>query len=95
MMPLGIEAEATSDGVPPLEMAPGDLLVLLTDGFYEYQKHDRELFGQERLGDVVRQNHHRTAKELLGELMQAIQTFADGAPQQDDMTAVIIRRLPG
>src|SRR5947208_8307576 len=37
MLPLGIDTNAQSEGVRSMKVAPGDLIVLLTDGFFEYQ----------------------------------------------------------
>jgi serine phosphatase RsbU (regulator of sigma subunit) len=39
------------------------------------------------------QHHHQSARELLHHLIEATHQFARGAPQLDDMTALIIRRL--
>jgi phosphoserine phosphatase len=76
-----------------MQLEPGDLLILLTDGFYECQDPDHQLFGAERVAEVVLKHHHLTARELLNELLAATTSFARGAPQMDDMTAVIVRRL--
>ena len=94
MIPLGIEEEAESDGVPRMQLEPGDLIILLTDGFYEYRNHQGEFLGQERIADIVMRHHHLPARELLNEIMAATREFSGGAPQLDDMTGVIIRRLP-
>ncbi|HEV8607004.1 MAG TPA: SpoIIE family protein phosphatase [Tepidisphaeraceae bacterium] len=94
MIPFGIDEEAKSDGVQRMQMEPGDLIVLLTDGFYEYQNTSGELFGQERISEIILRHHHEPARTLLNEILAATQAFAGGAPQLDDMTGVIIRRLP-
>ena len=93
-LPLGVDADASSDGVQSMQMSPGDLIVLLTDGFYEYRNPAGKLFGQDRVAEIILQHHHRPARELLDELLNATRDFAAGAPQADDMTALIIRRLP-
>jgi serine phosphatase RsbU (regulator of sigma subunit) len=94
MPPLGIVEDATSDGVRRMQVEPGDLIVLLTDGFYEYRNAAGDQFGDERVAQIILSHHHRPARELLQELLEATRAFAGGAPQMDDMTAVIIRRLP-
>jgi serine phosphatase RsbU (regulator of sigma subunit) len=94
MIPFGIDEDAKSDGVQRMQMEPGDLIVLLTDGFYEYQNASGELFGQERISEIILRHHHQPARTLLNEILAATQAFAGGAPQLDDMTGVIIRRLP-
>lgn len=94
MLPLGIMEDPEGDGRQSMHLAPGDMIVLLTDGFYEYQREDNEQFGKERVADVILQHHHRTSRELLEALLAAMRAFAGGAPQMDDMTALIIKRLP-
>jgi serine phosphatase RsbU (regulator of sigma subunit) len=93
MLPLGVVEDALSDGVRSMRVAPGDLIVLLTDGFFEYEDPEDELFGQERVADIIRANHQRPAREILGAILTAIKEFARGAPQLDDMTGLVIRRL--
>ena len=94
MIPLGIMEEAESDGVQLMLMDPGDLIILLTDGFYEFQNDRDQYFGQERVAEIVLRHHHRPAQELLHEILAATQAFSGGAAQMDDMTGLIIRRLP-
>jgi serine phosphatase RsbU (regulator of sigma subunit) len=93
MLPLGVDADAQSDGVRSMKVAPGDLVVLLTDGFFEYRDPDGEMFGQDRVAQIIRANHTRSAREILSAILQAIHEFARGAPQEDDMTGLVIRRL--
>jgi phosphoserine phosphatase len=95
MLPLGIDDQAESEGgVRRMQIEPGDLIILLTDGFYEYQNPAGELLGQERIAEVILQHHPLPARELLDEILKATRAFGGAAPQLDDMTGVIIRRLP-
>jgi phosphoserine phosphatase len=77
-----------------LEMAPGDWLVLLTDGIYEYADPHGEPFGRERVEQVLRMSDQASPDELASQLMGALKDFARGAPQDDDITMVLLRRLP-
>jgi phosphoserine phosphatase len=77
-----------------IDMAPGDWLVLLSDGVYEYADADGLQFGRERVEQVLREAHARSADELAARLMQAVQAFARGAPQDDDITMVLVKRQP-
>jgi phosphoserine phosphatase len=94
MPPLGVDEEPQSDGVQRMQIEPGDLIILLTDGFYEYLNPEKELFGSERVAEIILAHHHRTPREILDELLEATRQFARGAPQMDDMTGLVIRRLP-
>jgi phosphoserine phosphatase len=75
-------------------LAPGDILVLLTDGFYEWARADGEQFGLERVCDVVRSCRDRGANEIIERLHEAVVAFGAGTPQDDDLTAVIVKRDP-
>lgn len=76
------------------DLAPGDWLVLLSDGIYEYADAEGAQFGRQRVEQVLRDAHARTAAELADRLMQSVQAFSRGAPQDDDITIVLVRRLP-
>ncbi|HTL28926.1 MAG TPA: SpoIIE family protein phosphatase, partial [Tepidisphaeraceae bacterium] len=83
------------DGVQHIALEPGDLLVLLTDGFYEFKNNNNEQFTDERVAEVILTHHTEAAKEILSHLLAATRAFGNGAPQADDMTALIIKRQPG
>ncbi len=93
--PLG--AMALPKARPPveLEFAPGDMLVLLSDGFYEHADQDGVQFGEARVEALLREHHDEPAAVLLARLEGAVQAFARGAPQEDDMTAVLVKRAAG
>ena len=93
MPPLGILEQPINTGSSRLQLEPGDVMILLTDGFYEYQDNSDNFFGKERVAEIVLRYHDRPARELLNELLAATQQFAHGAPQLDDMTGLVIRRL--
>jgi sigma-B regulation protein RsbU (phosphoserine phosphatase) len=74
-------------------MAPGDVLVMLTDGFFEHARAgDGEQFGIERLTSTLKQHASGSAAQVITALDGAVREFAAGAAQTDDMTAVVIKR---
>ena len=75
-----------------LEMEPGDILVLLSDGIYEYHDLNNEQFGEQRVVDIVCAHHGKSAAELSALLLEAVSAFADGAPQEDDITVALVKR---
>jgi phosphoserine phosphatase len=75
-----------------LEMQPGDILVLLSDGIYEYHDANQEQFGEQRVADIVRKHHNKPAAELSSILLESVNVFANGAPQEDDITVVLVKR---
>ncbi len=90
--PLGMFKELDLATPPPLVMAPGDLLVLLTDGFYEYQDAAGQGFGKERVGDLIHRMHGRPTSDILGALLAEVRRFAGSAKQIDDLTALLVKR---
>ncbi|MAE67800.1 MAG: hypothetical protein CMJ18_26390 [Phycisphaeraceae bacterium] len=91
--PLGVV-----DGMefpPPREIrfAPGDVLVLTTDGFFEWPNPAGEQFGTSRLEAFVRDHHALAPEQFIEKLYEIVLGHADGTRQDDDLTAVVIRRM--
>jgi hypothetical protein len=75
-----------------LELAPGDLLVLLSDGFYEQLDASGDEFGEQRVEALVREHHRRRRRSGARGDPRGVDAHAGATPQADDMTAVILRR---
>jgi phosphoserine phosphatase RsbU/P len=75
-----------------LELAPGDSLVLYTDGVSEANDPTGALFGDDRLKACFADGAGGTAAETVDVLLQAVRAFAGGAPQSDDITILVLRR---
>jgi phosphoserine phosphatase len=75
-----------------LEMMPGDILVLLSDGIYEYRDVRGEEFGEDRVQNVLRIHQARAMADVSAAIFDAVLAFAKGAPQEDDMTVVLVKR---
>jgi phosphoserine phosphatase RsbU/P len=75
-----------------LAFEPGDILVLLTDGIFEYEDPQGEQFGVSRVEQAIHSHHRLPAAELSAHLLAAVREFARGAPQDDDITAVLLKR---
>ena len=82
----------------PIQLEPGDLFILLTDGFYEWQRPGAagkaEQFGMERVREVVRANADKSARAISDRLYDAVRAFGEGTVQNDDLTIVIIKSTP-
>jgi len=75
-----------------VEMQPGDLLVLLSDGIYEYRNAGGEEFGELRVEALLQRHHALPAAELAAKILASVQAFAGNAMQEDDMTVVLVKR---
>ena len=92
-LPLGFVPEATYDESADIQLAQGDLLVLLTDGFFEWSRTDGEQFGEDRVREIMRRHHALPAAEFIDLLHRTVVEFAAGTRQGDDLTAVVVKRL--
>jgi serine phosphatase RsbU (regulator of sigma subunit) len=91
-LPLGLMPDFFSEPPVVLDMAPGDLLVLTTDGFFEWADATGEEFGAKRLEAVVRASRDKPPAEIISDLYQAVLAFSGGTKQADDLTAVVIKK---
>jgi anti-anti-sigma factor len=74
-----------------MQLKPGDELFLYTDGVTEADNRRRELFGNHRLKEVLDKSRAASVVDRLGEVMNAVRTFAGDAPQADDITMLGLR----
>jgi len=81
---------------PPreIELAPGDVVALLTDGIFETANAGGELLGVQPVEQVLCAHAHASAAELARHVLDQVTGFAAGRPQDDDITAVLLKRLP-
>ncbi|MBZ5545733.1 MAG: SpoIIE family protein phosphatase [Acidobacteriia bacterium] len=76
--------------VQEVELAPGDLLVLYTDGITEALSDEGEEFGEERLLDTFLAHRDRSVDDLLKTIVSTVELFS-GREQEDDLTLVVAR----
>jgi serine phosphatase RsbU (regulator of sigma subunit) len=91
-LPLGILPSFPSDPPARLQLGEGDLVVLATDGFFEWENDQGEEFGIQRMQCVIRSFRDSAPREIIAKLYQSVMSFG-GSTQRDDLTAVIIKRL--
>lgn len=73
-------------------LAPGDALLLYTDGVVEALDAVEEQFGEERLGELVQTIASQGADALITTVVEAVNDFTGGGHQRDDITMVALRR---
>jgi serine phosphatase RsbU (regulator of sigma subunit) len=93
-VPLGILPELPSVRPAKIGMQPGDIVFLITDGFIEWENKYGEEFGASRLVQAICQNSDRDPEIIIAGLYESVLRFAGGTPQKDDLTAVLIKRVP-
>ena len=77
--------EATRD------IAPGQIIVIATDGIWEARNPKGEMFGKDRFHKIIRQNASATAKQIQSAVFESIRRFQKDARLVDDMTLVVIK----
>ena len=81
-----------------LELKPGTRLVAYTDGVTEAERADFSQFGNDRLLDwaceIAQQGESVKDKEVVESLYQSVKTFANGAPQNDDIAIMSLKYDP-
>jgi sigma-B regulation protein RsbU (phosphoserine phosphatase) len=92
-VPLGSFGGSTYDEVA-FDLAPDDLYVFCSDGISETFSEAGDEFGADRLKNIVEANWQRSARDIVGEIFSAVQTFRGDAPQTDDQTAVVVKIAP-
>jgi phosphoserine phosphatase len=91
--PLGIVPQIEEGLSDPIALARGDMLILITDGFFEWANPRGEQFGIHRLVSMVHKHRDRRPAEIIAQLHSAVTAFGRDTPQMDDLTAVIVKRV--
>jgi serine phosphatase RsbU (regulator of sigma subunit) len=92
-VPLGILPEFSSGPPTKIQMKQGDIFLLITDGFVEFENPAQEEFGKLRLKETVRASRDLPPYEIIKSLYDAVLAHSKGTTQQDDLTAVLIKRV--
>ncbi len=92
-LPLAVSPEADYQ-LQRLVLAPGDAILMYTDGVTEAFDTLENVFEIERLEEVLRKNAGRSAGDLLQAILHAVWRFSQGARQVDDVTLLVFRRCP-
>jgi sigma-B regulation protein RsbU (phosphoserine phosphatase) len=94
-LPLGFLTEFGARNGPTLEMGPGDLLVLATDGLIELQNADHELFGRKRLEAVIREYCTLAVQDIVMAIQDDVAEFLGDCDPLDDVTLMVLERKAG
>jgi sigma-B regulation protein RsbU (phosphoserine phosphatase) len=92
-IPLGILEDARYPRNGPVSLEGGDILLVGTDGIWEAQNADGELFGKQRLRDLLAAGAGRSAQEIYAAVVEAVNRFQGAVPQADDITLVVVKAL--
>jgi phosphoserine phosphatase RsbU/P len=91
-LPVGIQAEAIYES-DRATLAPGDWLVIFTDGLVEAENARQEEYGETRLLSALGVGTAATPDEMLNRLMAELDLFVGSTPQHDDVTCLLIKAI--
>jgi len=92
-MPVGL-LDGTEFPAAERRLAPGDKVVIYSDGVTEAQDRNAAFFGKKRLREIVAACPACTCGALHDAIQNGVAAFAEGAPQSDDITVVVLEYCP-
>jgi len=87
--PLGILEDVNYEETK-LDLEAGDKVVFYTDGIVEAMNAKEEMYGFDRLLEVVKGSPSETAESLLNDILESVRAFAGEAEQHDDLTVMVV-----
>jgi serine phosphatase RsbU (regulator of sigma subunit) len=91
-LPLGVMADWQYKDYSAIAR-PGQILLLTTDGVFEAHNQNGDMFGKDRIREVIRQNADLTAEDIRTAITATVDAFREKAPQEDDITIVVVKFL--
>src|SRR3984957_4307250 len=89
-LPLGIQPEAKYESAS-VALAPGDWLIIFTDGLVEAENANQDEYGEGRLLNAIAAGAAGTPQEMLNRLMAELDLFVGDTPQHDDVTCLLVK----
>ncbi|MBI4602062.1 MAG: PP2C family protein-serine/threonine phosphatase [Planctomycetes bacterium] len=84
-----------SYGAAQVDLGPGDVLLLYTDGIVEAENQKGEFFGLERLKEAVKSHSRRSSREMYHYVLKEMYLFQDEHFNKDDVTLIALKVRPG
>lgn len=90
-MPLGVMSDVEFKPIQHETLAAGDILAVGTDGIWEATNPSGELFGAERVGQLLKDFAAYSAEEIIDNILLQVEAFQEEIPQDDDITLVVLK----
>jgi sigma-B regulation protein RsbU (phosphoserine phosphatase) len=88
--PLGLFPNVTYDEIP-VAAQPGDVFVFISDGIPDAENPFEEMFGTERLEELIRAQRHESATEIAETILAEVTRFQSGHDRFDDETIIVLK----
>jgi sigma-B regulation protein RsbU (phosphoserine phosphatase) len=92
-IPLGVTENWSFTGCGPKTIASGSVIVMGTDGIWEARNEEEEMYGKERMTEVIVSNRTKSVSDICDAIGDAVLEYCGDAPRTDDITMVVARRL--
>lgn len=92
-LPLGLISDTIINTSFPVDLEPGDILFIPTDGFQEAHTKSNELFGLDTILNLVKENRGKTSEEIIVIIHESVCRHVGSDSTPDDMSAIIVRCL--
>ena len=89
-LPLGVSEKAAYQEYRN-KIQPGQIILIGTDGIWESQNAQRQMFGKKRFKDLIRTHAHESAKDILHSVITDLDEFRRPLEKEDDVTLVVIK----
>jgi sigma-B regulation protein RsbU (phosphoserine phosphatase) len=93
-IPLGVDRAAVIPCAPAIQLEPGHIVMLVTDGLLEVRSPANGCFALDRTVRVVRENADRPACEIIEALYEEVMRFSQRTHPEDDITLVVLKVPP-
>ncbi|MEJ2365670.1 MAG: SpoIIE family protein phosphatase, partial [Deltaproteobacteria bacterium] len=92
-MVLGVEEDYRYQQADKTIETEGAIILIGTDGIWETHNREGELFGKERLHQIIRENAQKSAEAILEAVLDGVSKFRGKLPQEDDITIAVVKTL--
>jgi sigma-B regulation protein RsbU (phosphoserine phosphatase) len=89
-LPLGVSEKAAYQEYKR-QLAPGEIILIGTDGIWESQNAAGQMFGKKRFRNVIRNQARNTARDIMQAVMTEVGAFCRPLNLEDDVTLVVVR----
>jgi len=90
-MPLGVLDNAQFDQANPVTLRTGDIIVIGTDGIWEAINSSDQMYGKERLTDLISLHKDKSARQIASLVVESVLEFCSDTPPADDITLLVIK----
>ena len=88
---MGVDKEWNYSEFKKTALNKGDIIFLSTDGIWEATNQNGQMFGKERIYEIIRKNFSMNANEIIETMIASLKNFQQGARTEDDITLVVIK----